>query len=93
VQPGLVLLSAIGISSAISLATLVMAVSTMREGRRVSKTLEEILVQSEYDLQRARWAEMDSQKEVRTLKEQLEEQRPDRLFGKLEHATGKLEQL
>ena len=36
---------------------------------------------------------MDSQKEVRTLKEQLEEQRPDRLFGKLEHAMGELEQL
>ena len=65
----------------------------MREGRRVSKTLEERLVQSEHDLQRARWAEMDSQKEVRKLKEQLEEQRPDRLFGKPEHATGELEQL
>ena len=65
----------------------------MREGRRVSKTLEERLVQSEHDLQRARWAELDAKKEVRKLKEQLEEQRPDRLFGKLEHATGELEQL
>jgi chromosome segregation ATPase len=68
-------------------------VSAMREGRRVSKTLEERLVQSEHDLQRARWAEMDSKKEVRKLKEQLVEQRPDKLFGKLEHATGELEQL
>ena len=40
-QPELVLFVAIGVSSAISLATLVVAVSAMREGRRVSKTLEE----------------------------------------------------
>ena len=70
-QPELVLFVAIGVSSAISLATLVVAVSAMREGRRVSKTLEERLVQSEHDLQRARWAEMDSKKEVRKLKEQV----------------------
>ena len=70
-QPGLVLFVAIGVSSAISLATLVVAVSAMREGRRVSKTLEERLVQSERDLQRARWAEMDSKKEVRKLEEQV----------------------
>jgi hypothetical protein len=36
---------------------------------------------------------MDAQKEVRKLKEHLAEQRPDKLFGKLQHATEELEQL
>lgn len=92
-QPGIVLFVAICVSIVVGLATLVVALSAMRNGQRVSDTLEEKLFKMQHDLQRAHWAELDAQKEVRKLKEQLEEQRPDKLFGKLEHATGELEQL
>jgi chromosome segregation ATPase len=93
VQPELVLFIAIGVSIVICLATLVVAVIAMRTGRHVSDTLEGRLFGMQQDLQQASLAEMDAQEEVRKLKEQLEEQRPERLFGKLEHATGELEQL
>ena len=83
-QPDSVLFIALGVCIVVSLATLVMAFGAMREGRRVSETLKGKLSQAEHDLRRAQWAEMDSQKELRKLTEQLEEQRPDRLFGKLE---------
>jgi DNA repair exonuclease SbcCD ATPase subunit len=93
VQPELVLFIAISVSIVICLATLVVAVIAMRTGRRVSDTLEGRLFGMQQDLQQASLAEMDAQEEVRKLKEQLEEQRPERLFGKLEHATGQLELL
>jgi chromosome segregation ATPase len=93
VQPELVLFIAICVSIVIGIATLVVAVSAMRKGRHVSETLEGRLSRMQNDLQRASWAEMDAQKEMRKLQERLEEQRPERLFGKLEHATGELEQL
>jgi Skp family chaperone for outer membrane proteins len=93
VQPELVLFIAICVSIVIGIATLVVAVSAMRKGRHVSETLEGGLSRMQNDLQRASWAEMDAQKEMRKLQERLEEQRPERLFGKLEHATGELEQL
>jgi chromosome segregation ATPase len=92
-QPEIVLFIAICVSIGISLATLVVALSARREGRRISGTLEERLLRMEQELQRASWAEMDALKEVQKLKEQLEEQRPEKLFGKLEHATEELEQL
>jgi chromosome segregation ATPase len=92
-QPEIVLFIAICVSIGISLATLVVALSARREGRRISGTLEERLLRMEQELQRASWAEMDALKEVQKLKEQLEEQRPEKLFGKLEHATGELELL
>jgi chromosome segregation ATPase len=86
VQPEIVLFTAICFGIVISLATLFVSFSASREGRRISKTLEERLSKVEHDLQRARWAEKDAQKK-------LEEQRPERLSGKLEHATGEIEQL
>jgi chromosome segregation ATPase len=93
VQPELILFIAICVSIVISLATLVVAISAMMKGRRISETLEERLFQMQHELQRASLAETDAQEELRKLKEQLEEQRPERLFGKLEHATGQLELL
>jgi chromosome segregation ATPase len=93
VQPELVLFIAICVSILIGLATLVVAISAMMKGRRISETLEERLFRMQNDLQRASLAETDAQEELRKLKEQLEEQRPERLFGKLEHATGQLELL
>jgi peptidoglycan hydrolase CwlO-like protein len=92
-QPEMVLFIAICVSIVVGLATLGVALSATRNGQRVSATLEEKLFKMQHDLQRAHWAELDAKKEVRKLQGQLEEQRPDKLFGKLEHATGELEQL
>jgi hypothetical protein len=92
-QPEIVLFSAICVGIGISLATFVAALSARREGRRISETLEERNLAVEHNLKRASWAEMDAQKEVQKLKQRLEEQRPEKLFGKLEYATGELEVL
>jgi peptidoglycan hydrolase CwlO-like protein len=92
-QPELVLFIAISVGIVISLVTLVVAVGVLREGRRVSETLQEKLSKAEHELQRAQWAEIDAQKEVDKLKERLVEQRPEKLMGKLEQATVELEQL
>jgi DNA repair exonuclease SbcCD ATPase subunit len=92
-QQELVLLIAVCTGVVISLVTLVMAASAMREGRRASEMLRGRLSQAEHDLKRARWAEIDAQNQAQKLKEQLAEQRPEKLIGKLEHATGQLEQL
>ena len=62
VLPETVLFTAICVGIVISLATLFVSVSASREGRRISKTLEERLSKVEHDLQRARWAEKDAQK-------------------------------
>jgi chromosome segregation ATPase len=92
-QPELILFIAICVGIVISLVTLVVAVGVMREGRRVSETLQDKLSKVEHELQRAQWAEIDAQKEVDKLKERLVEQRPEKLMGKLEQATVELEQL
>jgi chromosome segregation ATPase len=92
-QPEMILFVATCVSIVVGLATLVVALSVMRNGQRVSATLEEKLFRMQHDLQRAHWAELDAKKEVQKIKEQMEEQRPDILFGKLEHTTEELEQL
>jgi DNA repair exonuclease SbcCD ATPase subunit len=92
-QPEIVLFVGIVVGIVVGLATLVVALSALRNGQRVSEKLEEKIFKLQHDLQRAHWAELDAKKEVRKLQEQLVEQRPDKLFGKLEHATGELEQL
>ncbi len=92
-QQELVLLIAVCAGLVVGLATLVLAASALREGRRASETLTGKLSQAEHELKRARWAEIDAQNEAQKLKGQLEEQRPEKLIGKLEQATGQLEQL
>ena len=89
------LIGAIALGSVfiIVLSTLVVAASGRRQGRRISEMLEERYSRLENELQRAQWALLEAQQKARQLEEQFEENRPEKLIGKLEQATEELEQL
>ncbi len=89
------LIGAIALGSVfiIVLSTLVVAASGRRQGRRISEMLEERYSRLENELQRTQWALLEAQKKARQLEEQFEENRSEKLIGKLEQATEELEQL
>jgi chromosome segregation ATPase len=84
---------ALGLIFIMVLLTLVVAASSRREGRRISEMLEERYSRLENELQRTKMALLDAQQKARQLEVRLDEQRPEKLIGKLEQATEELEQL
>jgi chromosome segregation ATPase len=74
------------------LTTVVVVVSVRREGRRISEILEQRQSYLDTQLHDANLAVFEAQREARQLKEQMAEQRPEKLVGKLEQATKELEQ-
>jgi chromosome segregation ATPase len=64
--------------------------SVRREGRRISKVLEERHSWLENELQRAL---LEAPREAQQLKERIEEQHPEKLLGRLAHTTEELGEL
>jgi F0F1-type ATP synthase membrane subunit b/b' len=84
---------AFGLIFVLVLLTLVVVVSARREGRRISKLLEERYSRVVDELQRAQQAHSEAQRRAWQLEEQLLEHHPENLLGKLQQATQELEQL
>ena len=83
----LILITTFGISLiSLVLSTLKAAVSSRREGERISEMLEN-------ELPRTSQALLEEQKKAHQLEEQLEEVRPEHLMGRLKQATEELENL
>jgi chromosome segregation ATPase len=72
------------------LCTLIVAISGMREGRRISEMLGGRYYQLQEEYKRTQLSLMEAQKNAQQLQEQMEEQRPERLFGMYRQATEEL---
>lgn len=87
------LLVGLGIILLAAIAILVITVDVRREVRNISYELGQGYLRLETELDLARIDRLASQKEAKRSKEQLEEQRPEKLTWELEWATEELERL
>ena len=87
------LLVGLGIILLAAIATLVITVGARREVRNISYELGQRYLRLENELDFARIERSASQQEAKRSKEQLEEQRPEKLTWELEWATKELERL
>lgn len=87
------LLIGLGITLLAVIATLVVTVGAWRKVRNTSYELGQRYSRWEDELERARMERSEAQQEVQRSKEQLEEQRPEKLTWELQRATKELERL